>query len=213
MFRDDELIPLSALQHFVFCPRQCALIHIEQVWKENLFTAEGRIMHEKVHSHAEGMEYGVRIERGRSLRSFELGLIGKADVIEFHLDKKGVWIPYPVEYKRGRSKVEDCDRIQLCAQAMCLEEELGISIDIGAIFYGKSRRRETVRFTPELREAARQAALQVRSLIESGVTPPPVYFKKCDSCSLLEVCMPKSIRYGAVGRYIKEMAKEYEKTS
>ena len=213
MFRDDELIPLSALQHFVFCPRQCALIHIEQVWQENLFTAEGRIMHEKTHSHSEEVENGVRIERGRSLRSFELGLIGKSDVLEFHLNRNGEWVPYPVEYKRGRSKVEDCDRVQLCAQAMCLEEELGIPVDVGAIFYGKSRRREIVSFTPELRETTRQSALEVRSLIESRVTPPPVYSRKCNACSLVEICMPTSIKYGSVDKYIKEMTKDYEKTS
>lgn len=163
MHSDDDLLPLSALQHLVFCERQCALIHIEQAWEENLFTAEGRLMHEKVHE--EGLESrgDTRIARAVRLCSRELGLIGVADVIEFHRVRKedkreqspdavrldgvtGWWSPFPVEYKRGKPKADDCDEVQVCAQGLCLEEMLGVSIPSGALFYGRPRRRTDVAF-------------------------------------------------------------------
>jgi len=121
-YLEDDLIQLSALQHYAFCPRQCALIHVEQVWSENLLTAEGRIMHEHVHEEGDESRGDIRIERGVSLRSLQLGLIGKADVIEYHRQPDGSWQAFPVEYKRGKPKPDDSDKIQLCAQAICLEE-------------------------------------------------------------------------------------------
>lgn len=136
MFSEDDLLMLSALQHLSFCPRQCALIHIEQIWAENVFTAEGRVMHERAHDEdRRETRAGVRVERGMPLRSLKLGLIGKADVVEFHsgLGGKG-WTPFPVEYKRGKPKVDDCDKVQLCAQALCLEEMLGVAVPAGALF-------------------------------------------------------------------------------
>jgi len=191
MYTEDDLIQLSALQHFVFCERQCALIHIEQLWNENLFTAEGRIMHDKVDTANKESRGSIRIEYGVPLRSFRLGLIGKADVVEFH--KHGdKWIPFPVEYKRGKPKIDDCDKIQLCAQAICLEEMLNVEIQQGALFYGQTRRREDVIFGNKLRMETDETARRVHELIASGITPKAEYSKKCKNCSLLERCMPKT---------------------
>jgi CRISPR-associated exonuclease Cas4 len=199
MFPEDELLPISALQHLVFCPRQCALIHIEQVWTENVFTAEGRGLREKVHETEAESRPGVRIVRGLRLRSLELGLVGQADVVEFHEDSGGTAVPgldgryraFPVEYKRGKPKVDVCDEVQLCAQAMCLEEMLGASIPRGALFYGRPRRRKEVELTETLRQQTRDTAGQLHELIRSRRTPRAAYSKKCESCSLLERCMPK----------------------
>lgn len=190
MYSEDDLIQLSALQHLVFCERQCALIHIEQLWSENLFTAEGRIMHGKVDTANREVRGKVRIEYGVPLRSLRLGLIGKADVVEFH--KKGdKWIPFPVEYKRGKPKGDNCDKVQLCAQAICLEEMLNIEIREGALFYGQTRRREDVVFDERVRRETEEAAKKVHELIESGITPKAEYSEKCKKCSLLELCLPK----------------------
>jgi CRISPR-associated exonuclease, Cas4 family len=190
---DDELIAISALNHYVYCPRRCALIHIEQIWNENLFTAEGRIMHEKVHQEHSESRVNIRIEYGVPLRSLRLGLIGKADVVEFHCLMENTWQPFPVEYKRGKPKLDDCDKVQLCAQAMCLEEMLGVEIQRGALFYGKTRRRLDVVFDNALRSKTEDTAGKARALIESGQTPQPVYTKKCESCSLVGECLPKTI--------------------
>lgn len=193
-YNEDDLIQLSALQHIVFCERQCALIHIEQIWDENLFTAEGRIMHDKVDTADRESRGNVRIEYGVPLRSLRLGLIGKADVVEFHKMDDGTWIPFPVEYKRGKPKIEDCDRVQLCAQAICLEEMLNVEIKNGALFYNRTRRREDVVFDKKLRMETEDAARKVHALIESRSTPKPEYSKKCKKCSLYELCMPKVSR-------------------
>ncbi len=193
-YAEDDLIMLSALQHLSFCERQCALIHIEQVWSESGLTAEGRIMHEKVHEQDRESRGSVRIEYGLPLRSLKLGLIGKADVVEFHCLDKNRWQPFPVEYKRGKPKPDHCDIIQLCAQAMCLEEMLSLSVPKGAIFYGRTRRRLDVNFEDSLRRETEEAAIKAHELISSGVTPPPVYGKRCESCSLIGVCLPKTIQ-------------------
>lgn len=187
----NDLIMLSALQHYHYCPRQCALIHIEQAWSENIFTAEGRVMHEKVDTAKYESRKNVRIEYGVPMRSLRLGLIGKADVVEFNRIGEGEWMPFPVEYKRGKPKAADCDRVQLCAQAICLEEMLDVEIREGALFYGQTRRREDVVFDRELRMETEVIAGKVHELIESGITPAPEYSKKCESCSLLELCMPR----------------------
>jgi len=187
----DDLIMLSALQHLVFCERQCALIHIEQLWNENLFTAEGRIMHDKVDTSNRESRGNIRIEYGVPMRSLRLGLIGKADVVEFHRMDDGRWIPFPVEYKRGKPKMDDCDKVQLCAQAICLEEMLNVEIKNGALYYGRTRRREDVVFDEKLRLETEDAAKKVHALIESGMTPKAEYSKKCKKCSLYEQCMPK----------------------
>lgn len=189
-YTEDDFIQLSALQHLVFCERQCALIHIEQIWSENVFTAEGRIMHEKVDTADRESRGNIRIDYSVPLRSFRLGLIGKADVVEFH--KQGEkWIPFPVEYKRGKPKIDDCDKVQLCAQAICLEEMMNVEIPEGALFYGQTRRREDVVFDRNLRMETEDAAKKVHKLIESGITPKAEYSKKCERCSLVELCLPK----------------------
>lgn len=190
----DELLMLSALQHFVFCERQCALIHIEQAWSENMFTAEGRIMHERVDTENRESRGKVRIEFGMPLRSLRLGITGRADVVEFHRKDDGTWQPFPVEYKRGKPKGGNCDRVQLCAQALCLEEMIHVDIPAGALFYGQTRHRHDVVFDKALRDETENAVVQLHRLMESGVTPPPVYSKKCDSCSLYDLCLPKMNR-------------------
>jgi CRISPR-associated exonuclease Cas4 len=208
MYSEDELIPLSALQHLIFCERQCALIHVEQLWVENLFTAEGRIMHERTDSGIRESRGKVRIEYGMPLRSLRLGLIGKADVVEFHLIKekpKEKWQPFPVEYKRGKPKKDNCDKVQLCAQALCLEEMLNIEIPKGALFYGKTRRRHDIVFDRNLRQETEKAAKQVHELIASGQTPKPVYTKKCESCSFVGLCLPKTIEKSrSINRYLQK---------
>lgn len=203
------MIQLSALQHYAFCPRQCALIHIEQVWSESVLTAEGRLMHDRVHDEKRESRRDVRIEFGVPLRSLILGLIGKADVIEFHRREQGDWIPYPVEYKRGKPKRDDCDKVQLCAQALCLEEMLNVHIYEGALFYGRTRHRLDVVFNDSLRKETEGMALKTRELIASGETPPPVYAKRCEQCSLIEVCLPRTVqKKRTVRSYISRMVRE-----
>ena len=198
-FSDSDLLPLSALQHFAYCPRQCALIHLEQQWTENRFTAEGRAQHDRVDRPEHETRDGIRYEYAVLLRSLRLGLIGKADVVEFHEDKV-----YPVEHKRGRPKPTHCDWVQLCAQALCLEETLGVEIGEGAIFYGLPRRRQPVEFSSELRKETEQTAAALHELIRGGKTPPAEYDKKkCDACSLFETCMPQKRR--AVFDYLKDV--------
>jgi CRISPR-associated exonuclease Cas4 len=204
MYKEDELLPLSSLQHMVFCERQCALIHLEQVWLESQLTAEGRILHERVHEQQGEARAGVRIERGLPVRSLRLGLVGVADVIEFHPSTDGGWLPFPVEYKRGKPKPDHCDEVQLCAQAMCLEEMMDLEVPRGALFYGKIRRRHVVVFNEALREETEETAKRVHALIASGVTPRASYEKKCKQCSLLSVCLPKSLgRKRDISRYLK----------
>ena len=202
----DDLIFLSALNHYLYCPRRCALIHIEQLWNENLFTAEGRIMHDKVDTANKEVRGNVRIEFGTPLRSLRLGLVGKADVVEFHKLKNGTWIPFPVEYKHGKPKIDDCDRVQLCAQAMCLEEMLNVEVKHGALFYGKTRRREDVIFDKVLRMETEEVARKVHKLIGSGITPQARYSKKCKQCSLFELCMPEASR--KMGDYLMKMVEQ-----
>jgi len=202
-YQEEEFLMLSALQHFIFCPRQCALIHIEQVWVENLFTAEGRVMHEKVHEERTENRKDIRIERGMPIRSLVLGLVGKTDVVEFHKES-GKWLPFPVEYKRGKPKPDDCDKVQLCAQALCLEEMLNAQIPAGAIFYGKTRHRLDVEFTDTLREETKKTAHHLHEFIKAGKTPKPAYSEKCDSCSLLNVCLPKTVgKNSSVEKYLE----------
>ncbi|MBA3006705.1 MAG: CRISPR-associated protein Cas4 [Proteobacteria bacterium] len=197
MFNEDELLPLSALQHLLFCERQCALIHIEQAWAENRFTAEGRILHERVDEAGRESRGRIRTVSGLPLRSLRLGLSGKADAVEFHREgdddpsEASVWRPFPVEYKRGKPKQNDCDLVQLCAQALCLEEMLGVVVSEGAIYYGKPRRRLVVVLDEVLREKTREGARRLHELINSGRTPQARYEKKCESCSMLSICMPK----------------------
>lgn len=209
MYGIEDLIQLSALQHLVFCPRQCALIHIEQIWQESGRTAEGRIMHERVHDEGSESRGDIRTERGVALRSLRLGLIGKADVVEFHRRPDGAWLPFPVEYKRGKPKADDCDKVQLCAQAICLEEMLGVTIPEGALFYGLTRRRLDVAFDQSLRQETETMARKAHELIASGQTPPPIYEKRCESCSLISECLPKTLqKRRSVKGYLERILEE-----
>lgn len=181
----DEPIPISALQHYVYCPRQCALIHVEGVWEENLFTLRGRRAHEGVDVPEGMVREGVRVEYALPLFSERLGLVGRADVVEFHGGA-----PYPVEHKVGPRRARLADEVQLCAQALCLEEMLGVEVPRGALFYRASRRRREVRFTPELRALVERTVVEVRALLESARLPPPVHDARCRDCSLVDACMP-----------------------
>lgn len=194
MYSEDSFLQLSALQHFVFCKRQCALIHIEQTWTENALTAEGRIMHENAHEKNTRSIGDTRIVQGMPLCSFELGLSGKADTVEFYRMKDGSdWLAFPVEYKRGKPKSDDSDKIQLCAQALCLEEMMKIKIPKGALFYGKTRHRLNVVFDDTLRNKTRETTLKLHKFIDNGKTPLPTYSPKCKACSFLDECLPKII--------------------
>ncbi|MDR4506057.1 MAG: CRISPR-associated protein Cas4 [Candidatus Scalindua sp.] len=209
-FDEDNLIHLASVNQYAYCPRRCALIHIEQLWSENMFTAEGRIMHDKVDTAKQEKRRDVRVEYGVPLRSLRLGLIGKADVVEFHR-KGNKWHPFPVEYKRGKPKKDNCDKVQLCAQAMCLEEMLNCSITEGALFYGTTRRREDVVFDAALRIETEETAKRVHELISLAITPKPEYSKKCKSCSLYELCMPETCgKKGKASAYLLALRGEEE---
>ncbi|MFP7755229.1 CRISPR-associated protein Cas4 [Thermodesulfobacteriota bacterium B35] len=206
MYREDDLLMLSALQHFLFCPRQCALIHVEQLWVENRLTAEGRILHERVHTAAKESRRTVRVEFDLPIRSLELGVVGRADVVEFHRQPDDSWLPFPVEYKRGRPKKDDSDRVQLCAQALCLEEMLSVDIPAGALYYGKKKRRTGVVFDDDLRQTTREAAHNLHVLLDSGQTPVPEYSRRCERCSLVELCLPRAVGKGRrVASYMDRM--------
>ena len=185
-WEDADLVPVSALQHYVYCPRQCALIHVERVWEENLYTMRGRRAHEQVDLPRGMMHEGVQVEYSLPIWSERLGLIGRADVVEF---PDGV--PYPVEHKVGRRKSRHADEVQLCAQALCLEEMLGVVVPKGAIFYRASRRRREILFTDELRAEVIRITEEVRVLLAQTHLPPPVNDARCRDCSLAEICMPQ----------------------
>lgn len=212
MFTEDDFLPISLLQHLLFCPRRAALVHIEGIWSDNIFTALGQNMHERVHTTEVESRKDLRVTRGLLLRSFTLGVTGKADVVEFHrldaiesdslsvdlgvIKLKGVgglWRAYPVEYKSGHLRHEVGYEIQLCAQAICLEEMLGTHIPAGSIYYGKTGRRLDLVFDSELRLATETACRQLHSVLNSGETPPAKYEPKCAKCSLLDFCLPKAV--------------------
>ena len=177
---------ISALEHWSYCPRQCALIHVEQTFDENLYTLRGRAVHKQVDEVESVVERGVRVERALPIRNRRLGLVGKADVVELHGE-----VPYPVEYKHGSRRQREHDDLQLCAQAMCLEDMTGQAVLRGAIFHYKSRRRREVIFTPALRRQVEEAVTAIRSLLAEKKLPPPVNDRRCEKCSLKEACMPQ----------------------
>jgi CRISPR-associated exonuclease Cas4 len=192
----DNPIPLSALQHYLYCPRQCALIHIERLWSENRFTAEGRLLHDKADQPAVEKRKGVRTVTAMPLANEALGIAGIADVVEFHTTVQGEQ-PYPVEYKRGKPKTHRADEVQLCAQTLCLEAMFGKPCTEGALYYGKTRHRQTVVFDEALRALTLQVITETRVLLESGKTPSAKYeAKRCDDCSLLDDCQPKWLAHG-----------------
>lgn len=211
MYSEDDLLPLSGLQHMMFCERQWGLIHIEQIWEENRLTAEGRVLHERAHQAGSESRPNVRTSRGLRLHSLRLGLVGQADVVEFHPSADGVvlpelqglWRPFPVEYKRGRPKRDACDEVQLCAQALCLEEMFGREISEGALYYGESRRRNRIAFGSELRARTEALAGRMHELYRAGTTPLAVYEPKCDGCSLIARCLPRLLaKPPGVARYL-----------
>lgn len=188
---DDEFIPISALQHYLYCPRQCALIHVEQLWAESKHTAEGRLLHERVDKPRADKRRGVRTVTAMPLAHAALRLTGIADVVEFHQTENGEQA-YPVEYKRGRPKAHSADEVQLCAQALCLEAMLSQSLSEGALFYGETRRRLTVVFDDALRDLTTATIEATRNMILSGTTPTADYApRRCDACSLIDLCQPR----------------------
>lgn len=209
---DEDLLQLSGLQHFAFCRRQWALIHIEGLWRENLRTVEGQLFHARAHDEQQREHRGdTLILRSLSVFSHTLGITGKCDVTEFYADpdgvplhnEEGLWRSYPVEYKRGRPKEHNADQLQLCAQAMCLEEMLCCSIPEGALFYGETRRRTPVSFTPELRQEVRDCLDEMRRLYQKGHTPRVKPAKRCNACSLKELCLPGLERGRPVAEYLR----------
>lgn len=188
---DDDLIPISALQHYLYCPRQCALIHLEQQWAENRQTAEGQLLHQRADKPRIERRRGLRTVTAMPLLSLELGITGKADVVEFHVGEAGERA-FPVEYKRGRPKAHRADEVQLCAQALCMEAMLGTPVEAGALFYGEIRRRQDVAFDSILRGLTRQVISDTRRMLASRYTPSGIYSSQlCDRCSLIDICQPR----------------------
>lgn len=212
-YKEEEYLQLSGLQHFSFCRRQWALIHIEQQWAENLRTADGRILHEKAHDSSTREKRGdLIVTRDMRVHSAALGISGSCDVVEFHRGGKGIpmqgqaglWQPYPVEYKRGTPKLTEMDKLQLCAQAMCLEEMLGCDIPEGAIFYGEIRRREVIDMDEELRGRVRELLLQMHDLYHRSHTPKVKPAKGCNACSMKDLCLPKLVKRHSVADYLRK---------
>lgn len=192
---DEEKItvPISALQHYLYCDRQCALIHVERLWQENRHTAEGRVLHERADRYGHEQRRGVHTAMALPLASERLRLTGYADVVEFE-QTDAARIVRPIEYKRGRPKAHRADEVQLCAQALCLEEMLSVEIPGGALFYGQTKRRKQVTFDQTLRQLTEKIAYETRALIERGKTPRAIYVaKKCDRCSLIDHCQPQAM--------------------
>ncbi|HAK00277.1 MAG TPA: CRISPR-associated protein Cas4 [Bacteroidales bacterium] len=201
---------LSGIQHIAFCERQYALIYIEQQWNENLFTAEGRVLHERVDDFTKSESRGaVQFIRAVPLVSYELGLYGRADLVELRRvesanienaivvpGKHGLWKVIPVEYKRGIPKPTNCDIVQLCAQAICLEEMNNITINEGFMYYGQPHKRYAVQFTQSLRDQVADLSQRMHELFSAGKTPLPVYKKHCHSCSMFGYCQPNTFSKG-----------------
>lgn len=208
---DEALIPISALQHYLYCPRQCALIHIEQQWAENRQTAEGRLLHQRADAPQAERRRGVRTVSAMPLVALELGITGKADMVEFHAGGTGEFA-FPIEYKRGRPKAHRADEVQLCAQALCLETMLGKRVDAGALFYGQTRRRKDVAFDRDLRDLTLRTIEEARAMLSSGITPSARYEpKRCDACSLLDLCQPRLLERRNVDDWLRRQleAEEY----
>lgn len=204
-----EPIYLSRLQHYLFCPRQFALIELEDVWAENQFTAEGQVLHQRVNQADQQKRGTVRTVWALRLANVELGIEGVADVVEYHKQAGGAEIPYPIEYKRGKPKSHRADEVQLCAQALCLEEMHGVTVPEGALFYGEVRRRHPVVFDAELRGLTAQTILACRTIVQTKITPKAIYkSKKCNACSLIDQCHPKGFRKSAAAWLAEQLNKD-----
>lgn len=197
---ETDPVPLSALQHWAYCPRQCGLIHLEQTFEDNIHTARGRAVHHLVDEPGYEMKAGVKVERSLPLWSDRYGLIGKADLVEFHPDGA----VFPVEFKHGRKRQKVHDEIQLAAQAMCLEAMLGRPVPRGAIYHASSRRRREVAVTPELRRLVEATAAAIRAMLASGALPPPANDSRCRECSLKDLCQPEAIAGRGRQRQLRE---------
>ena len=217
IYDEEDFLQLSGIQHFLFCRRQWALIHIEQQWAENARTVDGQLMHKNAHDAGMRTRRGDLLTvRGMKIHSTRLGLSGECDVVEFRCSPDGVslaftdglWLPYPVEYKRGKAKPTAVDEAQLCAQAMCLEEMLCCDIPEGALFYGETRHRQTVEFSPELRQTVTEAAQEMHRLFRRGNTPKVKPTKSCNACSLKDLCLPRLMKAQSVSQYLHEHLEE-----
>ena len=218
-YNEEDWLQLSGLQHFAFCRRQWALIHIESQWAENYRTVDGDLMHQRVHDQSLRESRGdLLIVRGLAIHSARLGASGQCDAVEFRRDpegiplqgREGLWLPYPVEYKRGRPKEHDADELQLCAQAMCLEEMLCCSVPAGALYYSEPRRRTAVEFTPELRKQVENSLSEMHQLFQRRYTPKVKASKACNACSLKELCLPKLMNREKVSTYLDRAAEGWK---
>jgi len=229
MFTEDDLLPISALQHLEFCERQWALMYLEGLWDENVLTVQGSRMHEQADTDGTTVRGDLRIAAGVRLRSLRLGLTGRADIVEFHrisnssdmssqpntagveLDgTDGLWTPMPVEYKHGRPKAIRCDEVQLCAQALCLEEMLGAHVPRGMLFYGKTRRRHEVAVDDDLRSYTEKLTARLHQMTREGRTPPAIYGRRCRSCSMLSLCLPRATGGRSAKDYISDAIAEMQ---
>ena len=213
IYTEEDFLQLSGLQHFAFCRRQWALIHVEQQWRENLRTVEGDLFHRRAHDEQSRERRGdILILRGLPVASPTLGISGKCDVVEFRTDISGVplrgeyglWVPFPIEYKRGTPKSHRADELQLCAQAMCLEEMLCCAVPEGALYYGETRRRTLVPFSAELREEVQTMLEEMHQLYRRGHTPKVRRSKSCNACSLQELCLPALLKGNDVDTYLRQ---------
>ncbi len=216
-YREDDYLMISGIQHFQFCRRQWALIHIEQQWEENVHTIVGELMHKKVHDpYLSEKRKDVIVVRALPVSSREMGVSGECDVVEFHKEEEGVTLHghrglyyiYPIEYKKGKPKSSEEDILQLTAQVMCLEEMFSASIEEGAIFYGETRKRERITITDELRETVRDMFQEMHQYFERQYTPSVKWSKKCNGCSLKEICLPKLGKTVSVKEYVRQAMEE-----
>lgn len=219
-YAEDDYLMISGIQHFKFCRRQWALIHVEQQWEDNVHTVVGELMHKKVHDpYLTEKRKGVIIARAMPVSSRELGISGECDVVEFHkcedgiklYGHRGLYSVYPIEYKKGKPKLTEEDKLQLAAQVLCLEEMFSTQIPEGAIFYGETRRREPVEITKELREEVWDVFREMHGYYSRRYTPRVKYSKSCNACSLKEICLPKLGKTGSVKSYIQRMLEGEEK--
>ncbi len=202
MYTEDDFIMISALQHYVYCPRQCGLIHVDDVWSENLFTTRGNILHEKVDTDTYETRGTKKTVRGLRIHSYRLGITGRCDVVEFRTSSTGEEI-MPVEFKSGEPKYDISDKVQLCAQALCLEEMLDTKITTGAFFYGKIRRRDIVEIDNALRLQTESIIASVREIVSKKIVPSAEYSAKCRNCSIQDICQPKAMNKRKLQQYIQ----------
>ncbi len=216
-YEEDDYLLLSGIQHYVFCKRQWALIHIEQQWQENLHTVEGNLLHKRAHdSFSYEKRGGLLTVRGLRIHSRQLGFSGECDVVEFHEDSggtrlsghKGLYRPYPVEYKKGSPKTTDADILQMAAQAMCLEEMFCVPVQAGALYYGEVRRRENVLIDDAMREKVKEIAADMHRMYERRYTPRVRWSKGCSACSLKDICLPRMGKMASAGTYIDDRLRE-----